>query len=107
MGYADNEVRTMAFITLIVSNIAIILTNRSWTANIFKIISTPNKAVLWVVGGAIFFLALILNVPFFLDLFQFEKLHLLNIIICSLAGTTSIVWFEIYKMVKLKNHVSL
>ena len=106
-GYEDKEVRAMVFITLIVSNIAVILTNRSWTDNIFKIIVTPNKAVLWIVGGAIFFLALILNIPFFLDLFQFQKLTLINIIICSLTGLTTIVWFEIYKLFKLRKHVSL
>jgi Ca2+-transporting ATPase len=97
----------MAFITLIVSNISIILTNRSWTNNIFRIIITPNKAVLWVIGGAIFFLALILNIPFFLDLFQFRKLHAFNVIICSIAGITSIFWFEIYKLIKVKKHLPL
>ena len=105
LGYKANEVRAMTFITLIVSNIAVILTNRSWTDNIFKIIATPNKAVLWVVGGAIFFLILILNIPFFLNLFQFHKLTFINIVICSLAGLTTIVWFEIYKMFKLRKHV--
>jgi Ca2+-transporting ATPase len=107
LGYGNNEVRTMAFITLIAANISIILTNRSWTDNIFGIITTPNKAVSWVVGGALFFMVLILNIPFFLQLFQFEKLHPVNIIICSIAGITTIIWFEIYKMVKLKNHVPL
>ncbi len=106
-GYDDKEVRTMAFVTLIVSNISIILTNRSWTSNIFEIILTPNRAVLWVIGGAVFFMVLILNIPFFIDLFQFGKLGILNILICCLAGISSIVWFEIYKMIKLKNHVSL
>jgi Ca2+-transporting ATPase len=106
-GYEAEEVRAMAFTTLIVSNIAVILTNRSWTDNIFKIIATPNKAVLWVTGGAAFFLGLILNIPFFLDLFQFHKLTLINIIICILAGLSTIIWFEIYKMVKLRNHVTL
>jgi len=107
MGYEAKEVRAMAFTTLIVSNIAVILTNRSWIDHIFKIIATPNKAVLWVVGGAVFFLILILNVPFFLDLFQFSKLSLINILICCLAGMTTISWFEIYKLVKHRNHVSL
>jgi Ca2+-transporting ATPase len=104
LGYAAKEVRAMAFITLIVSNIAVILTNRSWTDNIFKIIVTPNSAVIWVVGGAIFFLVLILNIPFFLELFQFQRLSFINIIICSLAGITTIVWFEIYKIFKLGKH---
>jgi P-type Ca2+ transporter type 2C len=107
LGYEEKQVRAMSFITLIISNIAVILTNRSWTDNIFKIISTPNKAVLWVAGGAIIFLVLILNIPFFLDLFQFQKLPLINIVICSLAGITTIIWFEIYKMIKLRKHVLL
>jgi P-type Ca2+ transporter type 2C len=102
--YEAKEVRAMAFTTLIVSNIAVILTNRSWTDNIFKIIATPNKAVLWVTGGAIFFLTMILNIPFFLDLFQFQKLTLVNVIICTCAGLTTIVWFEIYKIIKLRSH---
>jgi Ca2+-transporting ATPase len=106
-SFEANQVRTMAFITLIISNLAIILTNRSWTDNIFKIIATPNKAVLWVVGGAIFFLLLILNIPFFLSLFQFQKLTFINIIICSLAGLTTIVWFEIYKLFKLRKDESM
>jgi len=107
LGYEASEVRAMAFTTLIVSNIAVILTNRSWTDNIFRIIFTPNRAVLWVVGGAIFFLILILNVPFFLHLFQFQRLKLINLIICVLAGIFTIVWFEIYKLVKLKRHIAL
>ncbi len=107
LGYDAKEVRAMAFIALIVSNIAIILTNRSWTDNIFKIIVTPNKAVLWVVGGAMLFLSLIFNIPFFLHLFQFNRLTLINIVTCSSAGLTTIVWFEIYKMFKLSKHVAL
>jgi Ca2+-transporting ATPase len=107
LGYEAKEVRAMVFTTLIVSNIAVILTNRSWTNNIFKIIATPNEAVLWVVGGAIFFLSLILNIPFFLELFQFNKLVLIDIVICSLAGLSTIIWFEIYKMIKLRKHVRL
>ena len=106
-GYDVKAVRAMAFITLIISNLAVILTNRSWTDNIFKIIATPNKAVLWVAGGAIFFLALILNVPFFLGLFQFQKITLINFLVCGLAGLASNLWFEIYKMLKLKKHISL
>jgi Ca2+-transporting ATPase len=102
LGYIAEEVRAMTFTTLIVSNISVILTNRSWSDNIFKIIATPNKAVLWVAGGAIFFLLLVLNVPFFLSLFQFQKLSLINTLICSLAGLTSIIWFEIYKLFKMR-----
>ena len=45
MGYSEKGVRTLTFVTLIVSNIVVIQSNRSWTSGIFKILSTPNKAV--------------------------------------------------------------
>ena len=104
MGYSEKAVRTLTFVTLIASNVAVILSNRSWTANIFRILITPNKAVKWVVGGAIFFLILILNIPFLIDLFQFEKIRFSEIVICMLAGFFSITWFEIFKLVKARQH---
>jgi Ca2+-transporting ATPase len=100
MGYSEKSVRTLTFLTLIVSNISVILSNRSWTSSIIKILSTPNKAVTWIIGGAIIFLILILNIPFLLNLFQFEKIGYLELIVCTVAGFFSITWFEIYKQVK-------
>ena len=104
MGYSEDAVRTLTFVTLIVANIAVILSNRSWTQGIIKIIMTPNKTVKWVVGGAIIFLIMILNIPFLLDLFQFERISFMEIVICTLAGFSTITWFEIYKQVKLSKN---
>ena len=98
MGYSEQEDRALAFTTLIAANIAVILSNRSWTRNIFQILGTSNKTVKWVVGGAAFFLILILNVPFLLELFQFEKISLTEALICIVAGFSSIIWFEMYKV---------
>ena len=100
-GYSEREVRALAFTTLIASNIAVILSNRSWTRNIFQILATRNSTVKWVAGGAAFFLALILNVPFLLNLFQFDKISFTEAIICVGAGFLSILWFELYKVFKL------
>jgi Ca2+-transporting ATPase len=107
LGKSSNEVRAMAFTTLIVSNIAVILTNRSWTRNIFEIIGTVNKAVKWVVGGAILFLLIVLEVPFFMDLFQFDQLHFTDILICTAAGMSTILWFELYKLYNLRKKIVL
>jgi len=97
MGYSEQEDRALAFTTLIAANIAVILSNRSWTRNIFQILVTSNKTVKWVVGGASIFLALILNVPFLINLFQFEKISLTEALICIGLGFSSIIWFELYK----------
>ncbi len=98
-GYSEREVRALAFTTLIASNIAVILSNRSWSRNIFQILATSNSTVKWVAGGAAFFLVLILNIPFLLNLFQFDKISFVATIICMVVGFLSILWFEIYKVV--------
>jgi len=102
MGYSEKAIRTLTFVTLISANIAVILSNRSWTSNIFKILVTPNKTVKWVVGGAVIFLGLILNIPVLQDLFQFEKVGYVELLICIGAGLFSITWFEIFKMIKTR-----
>ena len=99
LGYAEKEVRAFSFITLISSNIAVILSNRSWTRNIFQILATPNVTVKWVVGGAILFLGLVLNVPFLRDVFLFEQVDGLEISLCAVGGMLSITGFEIYKLI--------
>jgi Ca2+-transporting ATPase len=105
LGYSPDRVRALAFTTLIVSNIAVILTNRSWTRNIFEIIGTANHAVKWVIGGAIVFLLIALEVPFFRNLFKFEHLHFEDILICTIAGLSTILWFEIYKLYHLRKKI--
>lgn len=98
LDYSEKEDRALAFTTLIAANIAVIISNRSWARNIFQILRTSNKTVKFVVGGAIFFLILVLNVPFLLDLFQFEKISFIEALWCVVAGFSSIIWFEIYKI---------
>lgn len=97
LGYSEAEDRALAFTTLIAANIAVILSNRSWTTNIFRIISTSNRTVKWVAGGAAVFLTIVLKVPFLLDLFQFEEISFIEAATCVTLGFSSIVWFELYK----------
>jgi Ca2+-transporting ATPase len=97
MGYSEHEDRALAFTTLIAANIAVILSNRSWTRNIFQILATSNRTVKWVAGGASLFLVLILNIPFLLDLFEFEKISFKEALLCIGLGFSSIIWFEVYK----------
>ena len=99
-GYSEGQVRAMSFLTLITANIAFIMSNRSWTRSIFELVTIRNQAAGWVIGGAVVFTTLILNIPFCLKLFQFEKPGLANILICIIAGLLTITWFEVYKAVK-------
>jgi len=102
LEYSAEVVRTMCFTTLIVSNILTILTNRSWSANLFQILKTRNASVKWIVGGTILFLVAVLSVPFLQNLFKFAPISALQTLSSVGVGLLSIVWFEIHKAVKRK-----
>lgn len=98
-GQGEFEARGLTFTTLIVANLGLILTNRSWSLTIWETYRVPNRALWWVVGGALIFLVLVLYVPLTRNMFRFSFLHLPDLAICLGAGITSILWFEALKIV--------
>lgn len=97
-GQGEYGARTLSYTTLIIANLALILTNRSWTRTILRTLRTPNRALWWVLGGATLFLTLVLRVPFLRRVFGFAALHPRDLAICLAAGMVSIVWFEGLKL---------
>jgi len=97
-GQDPQDARALTFTTLIIANLGLILTNRSWTRTIVSMVRTPNAAVWWVLGGALIVLWLVLYVPPLRELFRFQVLHVNDILICFGAGALSVVWFEAVKM---------
>ena len=95
-GDVDNA-RALAFATLVVANLGLILTNRSWTRTIFFPRYVPNRALRWVISGALAMLVLVIYTPFLRDLFHFHVLHAGDILLCLAAGMASIAWFELLK----------
>ena len=104
-GQGALDARTLCFTTLIVANIGLILTNRSWFRGIFSTFNSPNAALWWVLGGAALFLGAALYLPFLKELFRFSTLHTLDIVICISAGITSILWLEMLKIFRNKSAV--
>jgi Ca2+-transporting ATPase len=87
-GHSNDNARGLTFAALVVANIALILTNRSWTRTILSMVKVANNAV-W----------LVLYVPVLRNLFHFGQLHFTDLIICLIAGALSVVWFECLKIV--------
>jgi Ca2+-transporting ATPase len=105
-GQGEQEARALSFTTLILANLALILTNLSWSGTIIETLRKPNAALWWVVGGAVVFLGLVLYVPFLRDLFRFAQLHPIDLGICLAAGAVSILWFEGLKLFNGKHKYS-
>ena len=97
-GLGEFEARALTFTTLIVSNISLILSNRSWKRTIFTSIRTPNAALWWTMGCAFVFLGMVLYIPHLRAIFKFGQLHLSDILICLAAGVISTAWFEFLKI---------
>jgi Ca2+-transporting ATPase len=98
-GQSEEDARALTFTTLIIANLGLIFTNRSWTRIVLDTLRSPNAALWWVTGGALTFLGLVLYVPFLRNLFRFSVLHPLDLFICIAAGVVSILWFEVLKWI--------
>ncbi len=97
-GNGEREARALAFSTLLVANLGLILVERSRSRTILASLGRRNPTLWWVVGGAAAALVLVLEVPALRDLFQFERLHAGDALLCLGAGAASVLWFEALKV---------
>ena len=96
----EEDARTLAFTTLILANLGLILVNRSWSRTVLDTLRTPNNALWGVVTGCIVFLTFVLYVPVARRLFHFSTLHVNDLLICLGSGVLSILWFELVKRLR-------
>ncbi len=98
-GLAENEVRILTFTTLVVANLALILTNRSRESTIRETLGSPNSTLWWIFFGTLVILGIALVLPPVRDIFRFAPLPLVDLSICISAGCFSVLWFEVFKVV--------
>lgn len=107
LNKTENEARALAFTTLVIANLCLILTNRSWSGTIVENIKRPNPAMWWIIGGGLVFISAALFIPFMRHLFHFDLLHVNDLILCLTAGIFSILWFELIKIISKKFKIKL
>jgi P-type Ca2+ transporter type 2C len=98
-GQGELDARALTFTTLILANLGLILSESSSSRLSLKILQSPNPTLWWTIGGGLFFLAIVLYVPFLRDLFSFSFLHSINLAICLGGGAICVFWFELLKSV--------
>lgn len=99
-GMGADEARALTFTTLVLANIGLIFTNRSWSKLALSTLKSPNPALWWIVSSAVAILMVVLFVPVLNDLFSFNKLHLDDLALCVLIGMTIFGILEIFKLFK-------
>jgi Ca2+-transporting ATPase len=97
LGLPDAETRTVTFSTFLLSNLGLILTNRSWSRVIAA--SSLNDRTLWAVtAGALLLLAAVIYTAPLAKLFRFTALPGVEVVGCAAAAALGITWFEIVKL---------
>jgi Ca2+-transporting ATPase len=91
---SEMEARTLTFATLIFASLGLVVSNRSWNEMALSRGLATNKAFLWVLGGTVAMLAVVLCIPSLRDLFRFAKMHPIDVALFLGAGLASGLSFE-------------
>ncbi len=96
-GQGELDARALTFTTLILANLALIVSDRTTARINLSTLKSPNPAFWWVMVGALMFLGLVLYTPVLRNLFRFSFLHPIDLVICLAGGILCLLWFESLK----------
>ena len=87
----------MTFTVLVIANIFLTLTNRSFYYSILTTLKYKNNLVVFVILTVIIIMGLIFSIKSITTFFEFETLNFSQLSMCMIIGFISVVWFEIVK----------
>jgi Ca2+-transporting ATPase len=96
-GYAEAEARAAAFAALVFGNTGLILSNRSQRRSFVATLLEPNRALWWVVAGAVGGLLAALYLSPLQRVFRFAPLDARLLGMAALAGSAGVAWSELVK----------
>jgi Ca2+-transporting ATPase len=98
-GMPVPEVRALAFVSLVVVIISLILLNRSFSSSLLVALRRPNRALAAVLVAVTILLTLALLWPVTSDLFGFGPLHAGDLALALGVGVVALVALEMLKPV--------
>jgi Ca2+-transporting ATPase len=97
-GAADPDaVRALAFLSLVLSSIALIAVNRSRTRTAWSMFGVRNAALGWISGATLVMLAVLMAIPALRSIFGFGPLTPQQIALAVGAATGSLIGCEVVK----------
>lgn len=99
----ENITRSMVFLTLITANVILTLVNRSFYYSLWVTLRYKNILVAVIIGVTVFLVILLFAIPFLRSLFSFELITFFQLILCLLAGSLSVLWFEAIKYIRRRS----
>jgi len=95
--YPLEYVRSIVFFTLILSNVFLTFTNRSFDRNLSHTLRYKNYLAKYIVVASVLFLLLLVFVPLLRTLFGLTQLNPMHYWVCLVAAVAVTLWFEVYK----------
>jgi Ca2+-transporting ATPase len=99
-GGDEDMTRTMVFTTLIFANILLSFANRSFYYSMFESFKNKNVLLVIITFLTLFILGLMLFVAPISNFFKLTSLNSDQLLTAASAAILSVLWFEIYKLVK-------
>jgi P-type Ca2+ transporter type 2C len=97
-NHPGDAVRSLAFTTLMIGNLALILVNRSWRLSMWRSLAwRKNRTLAWILGAASMLLVVLLTVPALRTAFHFGAISWGEALVALFAGFIGVAWFEAYK----------
>lgn len=106
-GGGEEKTRAMVFTTLIFSNILLSFANRSFFFSMFESFQNRNLLLMAVTALTLFLLFAILYYPPFSRFFSLTDLSAKELASALLIASASVMWFELYKLVKRINTIKV
>jgi Ca2+-transporting ATPase len=98
-AHGEEVARCMAFVTLVIGNLGLVLTNRSMKTSAFRVLARPNPALAFVVVTTVAALGLAVSVPWLRELFGFAPLGLSRSAVAIGAALACIVVNDLIGMI--------
>jgi Ca2+-transporting ATPase len=103
-GRSDSEIRSLIFGTLMLSNVGLILTNRSRSLTTLETFRhRKNRAVRWVVLGAMVIVTSLLTIPPLRLIFDLASLSIRDWLVMALISILGVSWYDLFKLLKRKS----
>lgn len=97
MGFPDEMTRGITFAALVLGNLCLLLSNRSWNKTLISSLKAQNGAFWWVIAGTLSTLALSLFEPSLSQLLHVQPPSWPDLGVAMGCALGSVLWFELYK----------
>jgi Ca2+-transporting ATPase len=90
----QDEARALAFFSLVLSIVSLILVNRSFSTSLISALRRPNAPLVWILLATVAILAASLLLPAARALFRFGPLHGDDLLVTVAAGGVVLLALE-------------